>query len=57
MTSITQVYLDQLLQTQYLAAERMIAYQATLTEQLVRHARAHVPYYRDLSGRFRAILG
>ncbi|MEA2981871.1 MAG: hypothetical protein QOF09_3694 [Alphaproteobacteria bacterium] len=47
MTSITQVYLDQLLQTQFLAPERMLAYQASLTEQLVRHARAHVPYYRD----------
>ena len=25
----------------------MLAYQAGLAEQLVRHARAHVPYYRD----------
>ena len=47
MTSITQVYFDQLLRTQFLASDRMLAYQAKLTEDIVRHARAHVPYYRD----------
>jgi phenylacetate-CoA ligase len=47
MTSITQVFFEQLLRTQFLASDRMLAYQASLAEQLVRHARAHVPYYRD----------
>jgi phenylacetate-CoA ligase len=50
MTEVTQAFFDQLMRTQFLPPQRLMAYQAGLTEQLVRHARAHVPYYRD-SGR------
>jgi phenylacetate-CoA ligase len=50
MSVIAQAYFEQLVRSQFLAPERMLAYQAGLTEQLVRHARAHVPFYRD-SGR------
>ena len=40
-------YLYNLRKTQYLPPERLLAYQRVLLEQLVRHARTHVPFYRD----------
>src|SRR4051812_22891710 len=37
-------------QTQFMLPERMREYQRSLLERLIRHARKHVPFYRD-SGR------
>ena len=50
MDELTQAFFETLQRTQYLPRERMLLYQRGLIEQLVRHARAHVPFYRD-SGR------
>lgn len=55
MDEITQKYLDTLLRTQFMPADAMRAYQRSLLERLLRHARAHVPYYRD-SGRLDAVF-
>lgn len=35
------------MRTQFLPADRMLTYQRGLIERLVRHAREHVPFYRD----------
>lgn len=43
-------FLKTLRQTQFLPREQVILYQRRLLEPLMRHARAHVPFYRD-SGR------
>jgi phenylacetate-coenzyme A ligase PaaK-like adenylate-forming protein len=43
-------FLGTLRQTQFAPPVQMLAYQRGLLERLVRHARAHVPFYRD-SGR------
>ena len=48
-------YLYNLRKTQYLPPERLLAYQRGLLEQLVRHALAHVPFYRD-TGRLDALF-
>lgn len=40
MWDVTQVYFETLLRTQFLAPEKLMAYQANLVEPLVRHARA-----------------
>jgi len=55
MSDVTQVYFETLLRTQFLAPDRLMAYQADLAEPLIRHARAHVPFYRD-SGRLDALF-
>lgn len=55
MTDAAQVYLELLLQTQFLPPEKLMAYQASLVEPLVRHAREHVPFYRD-SGRLNPLF-
>jgi phenylacetate-CoA ligase len=50
MDELTQAFLETLLRTQFLPADRMLVYQRSLIERLLRHARAQVPFYRD-SGR------
>jgi phenylacetate-CoA ligase len=50
MDELTQRFFETLLRTQYFPPEQMLAYQRRLTADLVRHARAQVPFYRD-SGR------
>jgi phenylacetate-CoA ligase len=55
MTDAAQVYFEMLLRTQFLPPERLMAYQASLVEPLVRHAREHVPFYRD-TGRLDALF-
>ncbi len=55
MTDAAQVYFELLLRTQFLPPDRLMAYQASLVEPLVRHARAHVPFYRD-SGRLNPLF-
>ena len=50
MDELTQAFFETLQRTQYLPRERMLLYQRGLIEQLLRHARAQVPFYRD-SGR------
>ncbi|MDQ2954115.1 MAG: hypothetical protein M3R18_04160 [Pseudomonadota bacterium] len=47
MTELSQAFFETLLKTQFLPPERMLAYQRGLIERLVRHAREHVPFYRD----------
>lgn len=47
MSDPTDHFLQTLLRTQFLPADRMLTYQRGLIERLVRHARAHVPFYRD----------
>jgi phenylacetate-coenzyme A ligase PaaK-like adenylate-forming protein len=55
MMDAAQVYFEMLLRTQFLPPERLMAYQASLVEPLVRHAREHVPFYRD-TGRLDALF-
>jgi len=50
MDELTQKFFETLLRTQFMAPDRMVSYQRGLLERLVRHARAHSPFYRD-SGR------
>jgi phenylacetate-coenzyme A ligase PaaK-like adenylate-forming protein len=50
MEQVVQAFLDTLRKTQFLPPERLLEHQRGLLERLVRHARAHVPFYRD-SGR------
>lgn len=50
MDELTQAFLETLQRTQTMPAERMLIYQRSLIERLVRHARVQVPFYRD-SGR------
>jgi phenylacetate-CoA ligase len=40
-------FLETLRRTQFLPAEKILDYQRGLLERLLRHARAHVPFYRD----------
>ena len=47
MDEPTQKFFETLLQTQFLAPDAMRAYQRILLERLLRHARAHVPFYRE----------
>src|SRR5262245_9433079 len=47
MTDEAPAYFDIMLRTQFLPPERCMKYQASLVEPLVRHAREHVPFYRD----------
>src|ERR1700704_1784599 len=47
MDELTQKFFENLLRTQFLPGERMVSYQRGLIDRLVRHARAHVPFYRD----------
>jgi len=44
---VVRRFLDTLRKTQFMPPERMREYQRGLLERLVRHARAHVPFYRD----------
>jgi phenylacetate-CoA ligase len=55
MSAVAQAYLDLLLQTQFLPPEKLMAYQASLVEPLIRHARKYVPFYRD-SGRLEPLF-
>ncbi|MBX9843946.1 MAG: hypothetical protein K2Z80_19270 [Xanthobacteraceae bacterium] len=55
MEELTQRFFETLLRTQFLPPDRMQVYQRGLTERLVRHARAQVPFYRD-SGRLDVIF-
>jgi phenylacetate-CoA ligase len=55
MSDVAQAYFELLLRTQFLPAEKLMAYQASLVEPLVRHARKHVPFYRK-SGRLDALF-
>jgi phenylacetate-CoA ligase len=50
MKEVTLAFLETLRQTQVLPPAAMHAHQRELLDPLVRHARAHVPFYRD-SGR------
>lgn len=50
MGGLIRKFHDTLRKTQFLPPDRMLAYQRGLLERLVRHAQAHVPFYRD-SGR------
>jgi hypothetical protein len=43
----TQKFFVTLLQTQFLAPDAMRAHQRILLERLLRHARAHLPSYRE----------
>jgi phenylacetate-CoA ligase len=45
--TITQRFFETLLETQFLPPADLVAYQRGLLEKLLRHARAHVPFYRD----------
>jgi phenylacetate-CoA ligase len=45
--TITQGFFETLLETQYLPPEDLAEYQRDLLEKLLRHARTHVPFYRD----------
>jgi len=44
-----------LAKTQYTPAEELLHNQRSLLERLIRHARAHVPFYRD-TGRLDALF-
>jgi phenylacetate-CoA ligase len=46
---------ETLRKTQYLPRDRLIEYQRSLLEPLLRHARAHVPFYRE-SGRLEPLF-
>lgn len=50
MEPIIRAFLETLRKTQFLPADRLAEYQNSLLDLLVRHARMHVPFYRD-SGR------
>ena len=56
MDEPTQKFFETLLQTQFLAPDAMRASQRLLLERLLRHARAHVPYYRG-RGDLDAVFG
>jgi phenylacetate-CoA ligase len=47
MDELTQKFFESLLRSQSLPAGKMQAMQRGLLDRLIRHARAHVPYYRD----------
>jgi phenylacetate-coenzyme A ligase PaaK-like adenylate-forming protein len=47
---LIRAFLETLRKTQFMRPEEMREYQRALLERLLRHARAHVPFYRD-SGR------
>ena len=55
LDAITQKYFEMLLRTQFLPPDKMLAYQRSLCEPLIRHARANVPFYRD--GRLDVLFG
>src|SRR5690242_16089920 len=55
MSAVAQAFFEMILRTQFLPPEKLMAYQASLVEPLVRHARTHVPFYRD-SGRLDALF-
>ena len=44
---VVETFLAALRETQYLPATQLIAHQREQLELIVRHARAHVPFYRD----------
>ena len=52
---LIQKYFQTLQQTQFLQPQQMVAYQRQQLEPLLRHARAHVPFYRE-SGRLDPIF-
>jgi phenylacetate-CoA ligase len=47
MDALANAFLQALLKTQFLSHDAIRAYQRDLMERLVRHARAHVPFYGD----------
>ena len=47
LDAITQKYFELLLRTQFFPPEKMLGYQRSLCEPLIRHARTNVPFYRD----------
>ena len=47
MQTTTQQFFEVLRKTQFLPPANMLEYQRGLLEKLLRHARAHVPFYRD----------
>jgi phenylacetate-CoA ligase len=47
VATITQQFFEALLETQYLPPADLVEYQRGLLEKLLRHARTHVPFYRD----------
>jgi phenylacetate-CoA ligase len=55
MDELAQGFFETLLRTQSLPFNRMLAYQRSLIERLVRHAHAQVPFYRD-SGRLNVLF-
>ncbi|HVG52705.1 MAG TPA: hypothetical protein VM867_13810 [Xanthobacteraceae bacterium] len=55
MKEIIQKFFGTLQQTQFLQPQQLAAYQRRQLEPLLRHARAHVPFYRD-RGRLDAIF-
>jgi phenylacetate-CoA ligase len=52
---IVKTFYRTLQQTQFFAREQLVAHQRALLEPLLRHARAHVPFYRD-SGRLEVLF-
>src|SRR5215475_6702891 len=47
MDQVIRPFLGTLRRTQFLARERLLDYQHGLLNRLLRHARLHVPFYRD----------
>ncbi len=47
MSDPTQPFFETLMRTQFLPPDQMLKYQRGLIERAVRHARAHVPFYRE----------
>ena len=55
MEQIIRSYFANLRKTQYLPPEQLLLHQRELLDLLVRHARAHVPFYRD-TGRLNVLF-
>jgi phenylacetate-CoA ligase len=55
LEQIIRRYLENLRRTQYLPPEQLLLHQRELLDLLVRHARAHVPFYRD-TGRLNVLF-
>lgn len=55
MKPVTERFLQTLRRTQFMPPVRMLEYQRGLLERLIRHAKEHVPFYRD-SGRLRPLF-
>src|SRR5437867_2591094 len=56
MNDVVDEFVATLRKTQFMPPHELVAYQRGLLENLLRHARSHVPFYRD-SGRLDPVFG